>query len=255
MIIPNQGGIDLPPFFTLSAFQSINSTNVEARRLAEMNEPEGQIVWALKQESGVGRRGRSWSSPEGNLYCSVLLRPNVSAVEGAKLSFLIAVALHDAIKPYVPKTCHMALKWPNDILLNSKKTAGILLESKSNSQNMLDWLIVGTGVNIAAFPSMTDGLQATSITDVGGAVKTEDLLRGYCQQLHELYENWRLQGFEFVRQKWLQRAQGIGQAVTVKLTNETFNGIFQDLDTSGALVLTLPDGSTRLVTAGEVFFS
>lgn len=255
MIISNQGGTKLPPFFTLSAFQSIDSTSTEVRRLAELSSDEGQLVWALKQESGVGRRGREWTSPEGNLYCSILLRPGVSAVEGAKLSFLVAVALYNAIKLYLPDAAEMTLKWPNDILINSRKTAGILLESKSNSQNMLDWLIVGTGVNVANYPKATDGLNATSISEAGGSVKIEDLLQSYCSELISLYAQWKELGFSSIRKKWLERAGGIGSAVTVKLANNQFQGIFKDLDESGALVLTLPDGSTKLVTAGEVFFA
>ncbi|WP_025899015.1 biotin--[acetyl-CoA-carboxylase] ligase [Sneathiella glossodoripedis] len=255
MIISNQGDINLSPFFTLSAFQTIDSTNIEARRLADLGANEGQLVWSLKQENGVGRRGRDWSSPAGNLYCSVLLRPNVSAVEGAKLSFMVAVALYEAITPCLPPSCRATLKWPNDILLNGKKTAGILLESKSNTHNRVDWLIIGTGVNIATYPTKTDGLPATSIKNEGGTAKLESVLERYCTNLLDLYDNWRASGFNFIRHEWLKRAGGIGDPVIVKLANESFNGIFKDLDESGALVLTMPDGSTRLVTAGEVFFS
>lgn len=248
------GGASLPPFFELSAFQTIGSTNVEARRLAELGKREGQIIWSLKQETGVGRRGRHWSSPEGNLYCSVLLRPETSAVDGAKLSFLIAVALHQAISKHLPIPDELKLKWPNDLLLGGKKTAGILLESKSNASNRLDWLIVGTGINIRAFPKATDGLDATCLRDAGSDVSIETLLRDYCTHLYDLYSQWKVEGFTVIRKLWLERARGIGESVTVKLADQQFTGIFKDLDESGALVLTMPDGSTRLVTAGEVFF-
>lgn len=255
MIIPNGGGLQLPPFFELSAFQTIDSTNVEARRLAELGMAEGQVVWALKQESGVGRRGRQWSSPEGNLYCSILLRPDCDATQGAKLSFLIAVALHDAIAEFLPDGMKMALKWPNDILIEGRKTAGILLESKSNSHNKLDWLVVGTGINVANHPKVTEGLPAISLKEVGATVKLDALLKAYCLNLEKLYAHWKRDGFTPIRSLWLERATGIGSEVTVRLPKSSFHGIFKNLDESGALVLTMKDGSTKLVTAGEVFFS
>ncbi len=255
MIIPNGGGPQLPPFFELSVFQTIDSTNVEARRLAELGMAEGQIVWALRQQSGVGRRGRQWASPEGNLYCSVLLRPDCDATEGAKLSFLIAVALYDAIAEFLPGDTKMALKWPNDILIEGRKSAGILLESKSNSHNKLDWLVVGTGINVANYPKVTEGLPAISLMEAGANVKLEELLKAYCVNLDKLYGQWKRNGFNAIRTLWLERATGIGSEVTVRLPKSSFQGTFKNLDESGALVLTMKDGSTKLVTAGEVFFS
>jgi BirA family transcriptional regulator, biotin operon repressor / biotin---[acetyl-CoA-carboxylase] ligase len=255
VIIPNEGGLKLPPFFELSAFQTIDSTNVEAKRLAEIGRSEGQVVWALKQESGVGRRGRQWSSPEGNLYCSVLLRPDCDASQGAKLSFLIAVALYDAIAQFLPDNVQMSLKWPNDILIEGRKSAGILLESKSNSQNKLEWLVIGTGINVANYPKVTEGLPAISLKEAGATVKLETLLSAYCHRLEQLYTQWTRDGFSPIRALWLERASGIGSEVTVRLPKSSFQGTFENLDESGALVLSMKDGTQKLVTAGEVFFS
>ncbi|MEH6475152.1 MAG: biotin--[acetyl-CoA-carboxylase] ligase [Sneathiella sp.] len=247
-------GVSLPPFFDLSAFSTIGSTNEEARRLADLGRGEGQLVWSLKQTHGVGRRGRQWNSPSGNLYCSLLLRPNCDAAEGAKLSFLVAVAMYDTLQQILPETTPLALKWPNDVLISGKKVAGILLESKSNPKNQLEWLIVGTGVNVASFPAVTDGLAATSITQAGGDAKLEVLLYSYATNFLALYQLWQSQGFSSIREKWLARASGVGSEVTVKLANNKFAGTFTDMDETGALVLTMRDGSTKLVTAGEVFF-
>lgn len=251
----NGGGLQLPPFFNLSAFETIGSTNVEARRLADEGANEGQLVWSLLQNQGVGRRGRAWNSPTGNMYCSLLLRPECSAIEGAKLSFLIAVALHKTLAQFLPTGTDIALKWPNDILINRKKVAGILLESKSNSAGNLDWLVVGTGVNIANYPDVTEGLEATSLKNEGGNIAVERVLESYCFNFLELYTHWKADGFEPVRREWLARATGLGSPIIVKLADQQFTGIFTDLDLNGALVLTLENGQTRHVTAGEVFFS
>lgn len=248
------GGLTLPPFFTLSAFETIGSTNEYARKIAETGATEGQLVWSGIQEQGVGRRGRGWTSPQGNLYCSILLRPNCSAVEGAKLSFLVAVALHQALSEFLPNSAELSLKWPNDLLVSNQKIAGILLESKSNASGNLDWLVIGTGVNIESYPKWTEGLPATSLKKEGGKVSINRVLESYCLNLLNLYTVWKVDGFEPIRQKWLERATGIGSPIIVRLAKNEYSGIFTDLDTSGALVLTLKDGSVKHVTAGEVFF-
>lgn len=245
----------LPSFFELSAYQSLDSTSTEARRLADLGAAEGQIVWALKQESGVGRRGRHWSSPAGNLYCSLLLRPSCSAAEGAKLSFLIAVALYDALEQVLPPDAPISLKWPNDVLLGGRKVAGILLESKSNVAGQLEWLIVGTGVNVATYPKKTDGLPATCLKEAGANVSLEALLNRYAGHVLDLYRLWQEQGFAPVRDKWLMRAGGLGGPVTARLGGQEFKGIFKEIDPDGALVLVLADGSIKRVTAGEVFYN
>ena len=86
------GIVDLPPCFRLFAFESVGSSNVEARKMADAGMGEGALIWARRQEQGVGRRGRSWSSPEGNLYCSLILRPDCAPAEAARFSFLVALA-------------------------------------------------------------------------------------------------------------------------------------------------------------------
>lgn len=247
------GGLNLPPFFDVSVFETIGSTNNEARRLAEEGKTEGQVVWSKRQERGVGRRGRDWSSPTGNLYCSLLLRPECEPLSGARLSFLIAVALHKAIAAELPTEAIVKVKWPNDVLIKGRKTSGILLESKTRSDGILDYVIVGTGVNVISFPEVTDGLAATSLKQQGANPKLETLLSAYLHNFLELYMIWKQAGFEPIRREWLERAVGIGQRITVKLSDETIFGIFSDLDQDGALILRMDSGEEKLITAGEVF--
>ncbi|MBL4739536.1 MAG: biotin--[acetyl-CoA-carboxylase] ligase [Sneathiella sp.] len=248
------GGLTLPPFFSLSAFDTIGSTNEYARELADQGAIEGQLVWSRVQEQGVGRRGREWTSPEGNLYCSLLIRPDCTAAEGAKLSFLVAVALHKTLHEFLPMGSDLALKWPNDLLVNKQKIAGILLESKSNASGNLDWLVIGTGVNIENYPKVTEGLPATCLKKEGGRGSVNRVLESYCLNLLELYTIWQEDGFEPIRQMWLKRATGIGSPIIVRLADKEFSGIFSGLDPSGALILTDNDGSIKHVTAGEIFF-
>jgi len=253
-VIPSgSGGIDLPPFFSLTALETVGSTNVEARKRAEAGDPEGRIVWARRQEQGVGRRGRNWVSPEGNLYCSLVLRPACSPLAGACLSFLVAVALHKAIAPRLKPGMDIKLKWPNDILIDGRKTAGILLESKTGPTGNLDYIIVGTGINITAFPEVTDGLSAISLKQAGAFVKVEELLSAYAYNLLESYMLWKRDGFGPIREQWLLRATGLGGRITVKLADRVLEGVFSGLDEQGALILILDTGERKLITAGEVF--
>lgn len=249
------GIVDLPPFFRLFAFESVGSSNVEARKMADDGMAEGALVWARRQEQGVGRRGRSWSSPEGNLYCSLILRPDCEPAEAARLSFLVALAIRKAIAGFLAPDIPLELKWPNDILINRRKCAGILLESKMRSDGRMDYVIIGTGINIASYPEKTDGLAATSLFEADANLRVEELLSAYAHAILELYMQWRQHGFDAVRQEWLAHATGIGEPITVRLASETLHGTFAGLDRTGALILELGPQEKRLITAGEVFLS
>lgn len=247
------GGLDLPPFFTLHAYETVGSTNSVAKELADAGATEGQLIWAQRQESGIGRRGRSWSSPAGNLYCSLLIRPDCDPLTGASLSFLIAVSLHKAIASFLPADADIRVKWPNDILINGRKCVGILLESKTGSHGALDYIVVGTGINIATYPEIKEGLPAISLKEAGARVTVEKLLSAYAYSFLESYSQWKSEGFAPIRQAWLDRAVALGKRITVNLPDKSFEGRFSGLDEAGALILELDNGETRLITAGEVF--
>ncbi|MEH6524844.1 MAG: biotin--[acetyl-CoA-carboxylase] ligase, partial [Sneathiella sp.] len=170
-----------------------------------------------------------------------------------RLSFLIAVALHKAIAAELPTEADVKVKWPNDVLIKGRKTSGILLESKTRADGILDYVVVGTGVNVISFPEVTDGLAATSLKQHGANPKLETLLSAYLHNFLELYMMWKQAGFAPIRREWLERAVGIGQRITVKLSDETIFGIFSDLDQDGALILRMDSGEEKLITAGEVF--
>lgn len=254
MIIDNGGGISLPPFFDLQYFASIGSTNVHLRELADKGAAEGRLIWAGAQHGGVGRRGRHWSSPEGNLYCSLLLRPDKSVAEAAQLSFVTAIALHEAVMSFLPLQTALELKWPNDILLGGRKLAGILLESKSRTNGTVEWVVIGTGVNVASHPDVTDGLDAISLKTAGTTVSSGALLERYATAILKWYFLWLEQGFEPVRRQWLAHGHGLGKRLTVRLPSQTFEGIFDGLDEKGVLQLRTDDGKIVPVSAGEVFF-
>jgi BirA family biotin operon repressor/biotin-[acetyl-CoA-carboxylase] ligase len=244
----------LPPEYQLVAFDCLGSTNEEAKRLArEEGAAHGTLVWALRQEAGRGRRGRPWSSPEGNVYASLILRPECATATAAQLSFAAAGALADALQPLLPEAVCCS-KWPNDVLIDDRKVAGILLESETDGSGGLEWLVLGIGINVQHFPPDAE-FPATSLCNEGGRLdQPGPVLVRFIQAFSTWYDIWVKDGFEPIRDGWLQTARGIGGPITVRLEKQTLGGVFADLDNDGALLLDLPSGERRRITAGDVFF-
>ena len=154
--------------YRLVTVDTVDSTNAEAKRLAaegEEKSPDGTIIWAKEQTDGRGRRGRKWHSPPGNLYCSLILRPDVALAKAAELSFVAGLAVFDALGSVGEPGHQVHLKWPNDVLLNGGKVAGILLESIG------DFLAIGIGVNLAHAPG-ADQVEAGALRPVSVVAET-----------------------------------------------------------------------------------
>lgn len=244
--------VPLPPGWRLEHHVTVDSTNRLARALGDHGAPDRTAVWGERQTAGRGRRGRRWTSPSGNLYASLLLRPRVEAAEAARLTFVAGLALAQAVEAVAPRL-RVRVKWPNDLLIDGEKLAGLLLEAGSGERGGVGYVVIGSGVNTAHHPDDAER-PATSLAAHGYAdVTPAGLLSAYLERFEPLYTRWLESGFEAIRPLWLARAAGIGGPVTVRLERERFTGAFRDLDPSGALVVTLTDGTDRRVTAGDVF--
>lgn len=241
------------PPFRLLRLNEIDSTNEEAHRRASQGEPAGLLISAESQTAGRGRRGRSWVSKPGNLFCSLLLRPVAPLATAAQLSFVAALAVAEAIRSRLPTGAdgRMSLKWPNDVLVDGKKIAGILLESRTDASGRLDWLVIGIGINVAHYPADCD-FPATSLAALGVGDR-ENLIEDVAAGLNRWIQVWQARGFAPVREAWLAKSYGLGQPISVALAETTLSGRFETLDISGALVLREADGSRQLVAAGDVF--
>ena len=233
----------LPDGWTLVALDSVGSTNDEAARLAEAGAPEGTFVWAREQTGGRGRRGRRWASPVGNLYCSTILRPDCPAPRAAELGFVAALAIADLVQDGRA----VRVKWPNDVLVDGGKVAGILPESSIGQDGHVEHVVLGIGLNVAFAPSLPEMRYpgATLGGTLGSAV--EGLTAGLARWLAE----WRKHGFDTIRAGWLDRAGPLGAEVDVKLGDELVRGAFAGMDREGALLLETPAGPRRIVS-GEL---
>lgn len=242
----------LPPGYALIALDEAGSTNDEAKSRAAQGAPEGTVVWARVQQAGRGRRGRSWASPPGNLYLSVIVRPACEARSIAQLSFVAALAVLDLVDELLPGRARC--KWPNDVLVDGK-VAGILLESAIGPKGHVEWVVLGIGVNIANHPGIRGPIPSTSLADAGAlALAPEDALCPVLAALARRRQEWETQGFATVRRAWLDRAYGLGGPVTVANGDRELAGVFEGLDEEGALVLARPGEAPISIAAGDVHF-
>ena len=251
--------LQLDAFYHPLIQQTVGSTNREVMIMAADAAPEGTLLVALEQKQGRGRHGRVWHSPPGNLYMSLLLRPKCSFARMGELSFVVACALSAALLEIQPDL-DIQHKWPNDILVGQAKISGILLESGPTSSN--PWVTAGVGINIQSAPTDMPYAVTTlhreyrkSVGDSGHAAPdVAKVLNIFAAKFHRFYQQWQATGFASIREIWLARAYRLEESVTVKLGKRQLEGIFQDLDGDGALILTATDGRTRRITAGELFF-
>jgi BirA family biotin operon repressor/biotin-[acetyl-CoA-carboxylase] ligase len=221
----------------------IDSTNSEARRLAQAGERGPVWIMADRQTAGRGRRGRIWEQGAGNLATTLLLTD--PPPDFAQLSFAAALAVADTAAHFAP-AARVTVKWPNDVLADGKKLAGILLESGPG------WLAVGIGINLAHFPEGTE-FPAISLADFVTPPSPVEARAILAARFAHWYDAWMIQGFEALRAAWLARAGGLGAPIRARLPNETRHGLFEGIDGSGALLLN-EQGRVTAIAAGEVFF-
>jgi BirA family biotin operon repressor/biotin-[acetyl-CoA-carboxylase] ligase len=240
-----------PAGYGLKSCDELDSTNAEARRMADSGEQGPLWIIAARQTAGRGRRGRSWESATGNLAATLLIRPTRPLTQWAQLSFAAAIAAADMAAQLAP-AAHIAVKWPNDILADGRKLAGILLETAGPSSTD-QALAIGIGVNLAAHPDGTE-FPATSLAALGvRPPPPEDALALLAAGFAGWYEVWRTDGFSPIRDAWLARAAGLGQRIRARLPDRERMGVFEGIDADGALLLN-EAGRTIAIAAGDVFF-
>jgi len=234
----------------LIAHDAVGSTNAEALILARHGEHGPLWITAARQTAGKGRRGRTWISEPGNLYASLLLTDPAPPEHWPELSFVAALAIHDAlVEISTALKPQLAIKWPNDLLLAGAKVAGILLEAEATS------IVVGIGVNCTNHPEESD-FPATDLTAAGVLAAPETVFAVLSAKMLGRLAQWNAgEAFSTIRADWLARAAGIGEEIRVRLAERELVGLFEALNDAGSLVLRLPDGKVATITAGDVFMT
>lgn len=230
--------------FTIIHHTTIGSTNDEARRLAAEGAPHCTVVHADEQTAGRGRLAHTWFSPQGNLYLSILLRTGVPAARGSELGFLAALAVADTVEVLLPRQIRAMLKWPNDVLVNGAKIAGILVEQVD------DAAVVGVGLNVLQAPSNT-AYKTTTVVANGGIASVDGARDILLSRLAFHLAEWQSAGFGPILTRWLDRSYPIGAVIRANVAGQSVAGHFAGLDPDGALLLDTTEGRLRIV-AGEI---
>jgi len=233
----------------LEEYEQLTSTSDICVARANRGEPEGLAVFATTQTGGRGSRGREWQAPEGNLNLSVLLRPGLRPSESGIFALLAGVAVADAVNSQLPAGVPAVLKWPNDVLLDGSKFAGILIDA-APSTDLIDWLVIGIGVNLVHAPAIA-GRRTTSLSAHGIKLTAQAAAQMVLDQLSFWLEMLKNAGTGSICNAWLNLAHPIGTAIEVKSMHGVKTGIFAGLSQAGALLLSRNEAIERIDT-GEI---
>ncbi|WP_273757759.1 biotin--[acetyl-CoA-carboxylase] ligase [Bartonella sp. AU55XJBT] len=243
--------------YTVESYESVDSTNLIAQRKAQIGHQGYLWIVAQEQSQGRARRGRTWSSPKGNLYSSLLLMDDIVHQTAAQLGFVAGVSVAEAIKQFTKDEKQtnniVSLKWPNDILLRGAKSSGVLLEIfKLPSQQYA--LVIGIGINVkynyedAPYPT-------SSLQNIGLHVEAEQLFTVLTESFSRNYLLWKQpKGCEIIRKKWLLYSAHLGKYVKVVNDDKIVEGIFNGLDHDFNCIIKQKNGQTAIITAGDVHF-
>ncbi len=236
---------------SLELLPAIDSTNLQLKKKAETGAPEGAVLVADQQLAGKGRLGRQWASPAGvNLYCSVLLRPQIPMQQAPQLTFLSAVAVVDVLRAVGQVKAEV--KWPNDILVGGAKIAGLLNEMSAETEQ-INYVVLGIGINLNMtcdqFPAELNYPATSVFLETGQPVVRRVFLRALLERLDVYYAEFLEQGFAPIRKRWEQLCPVINRRVSV---DSGLVGTVVGLEADGALRLQFDDGTTERVVAGDV---
>ena len=265
------GGFRLGPKATtrgyrLIGFDRIGSTSNEAMQAATAGDAGEVWYVALEQTAGRGRRGRPWSTTRGNLAASLLLVPRCDPAVAAGLGFVAGVALGRALAEVVPEQSvrigfddaagpgtRVRLKWPNDVLVDGAKLAGILLEAQRLADGRLA-VVIGIGVNVVSAPRDLP-YPATALAALGAKTTAGQLLTRLGEHWVDGIDIWDDgRGIADILDIWRRAAAGLGSEVAIRRDGDVVRGIFETIDDSGRLVLRGRDSERIVITAGDVHF-
>ncbi len=245
-----------PDGYARRILDQVDSTLDEAHRVAtDIQEPTW--ILARRQTKGRGRRGRAWVDPAGNFACALVFRPRVPLEQIALYSFVSSLALYDAFAACSVDDERLSLKWPNDLLLNDAKLAGILLESTTTGREE-NYLSIGIGANLINSPTVdaisTNALPPISLLQAVGLHLDPLSLLEELAAAFACYDNQLVSlGFASIRELWLSRAARIGTEIVARTIRHETRGVFETIDDRGSLILDTEQGRESIVAA-DIFF-
>ncbi|GHM58533.1 MAG: biotin--[acetyl-CoA-carboxylase] ligase [Candidatus Mesenet longicola] len=231
--------------YNLYHYKELSSTNLEAIQMAKKGALDGTVILADMQSSGRGRHGKDWISPKGNLYASIIIRDKANVNQLTHFTFITTVAVGNILLA-LSANLDLKYKWPNDILINNKKIAGILLETEANAS----WLVIGIGINILFAPEYAVSLSQICNLNISSLTLLKELISNF----DKVRQRWLSEGFLSIRKMWLERAYMVGSLINIRMGNRLHSGTFSDIDQDGKIVISTHDNNLISLESGEVFY-
>jgi BirA family transcriptional regulator, biotin operon repressor / biotin---[acetyl-CoA-carboxylase] ligase len=241
-----------PAGYNVTRFESAGSTNDLAKDAAKAEGPDGAVFWTPHQTTGRGTHGREWATPPGNLAVSILKRPQMPIRFAPQAALVTAVALADALCGMGLAPSRVKLKWPNDVMVDGCKVSGILVEGQAAGHGV-DWLVVGTGVNVLHHPAETRH-PATNLAEAGFNTSIEEVLHRYLTAFETWWSRWQRYDFQVIQTAWTARTKHVlGEQLQLLQGRQMISARYKRLSPEGALVVEGPDGVEIQIVSGEVF--
>lgn len=248
----NNLGIEL--IKKILVFDDLNSTNNKAKQLAIEGEDEGTIVISRIQKRGKGRFNREWESPEGGMYLSIILKPDILPEKSTLLSLISAIAISRTVSSL---GLSPEIKWPNDVRINKKKIAGILIESEV-CQEKIKYVVVGIGINLNIHTqNLSENIKklSTSILDeIDTLVDYSDFLKNLLNNFDKYYKMFLDEKYDEIIREWKNHSDTINQKIVLDTNTKQLKGKIVDINEFGFLKVILETGEIRIINSGEIFF-
>ena len=224
--------------YNLINLKTVKSTNLEIKKMISSKININNLcLSADNQTDGYGRRNAKWFSYKGNIHLSILVKPKCSINEVNQLSFMTSITLGDTLKK-IKSNINIKYKWPNDILLNKKKIAGVIVETSSFVNKKIKWVIIGIGLNIKKSPNLnTKEFKITSLNKEKIYVRKDDFIDSFLQRFFRNYEFWKKKGFNFIKKDWISNVYKKNNKIVVKYQNNYIKGKILDLLINGGIKL------------------
>ena len=237
--------------FKLINLKNVTSTNIEIKKFINKKFKNICLTSDL-QTGGYGRRKTKWFSYKGNMHLSILLKPNCFLNVVNQLSFVSAITIGDTLKK-IKKNIKFNYKWPNDILINKKKAGGIVIETSSNKDIKIKWVIIGIGLNIKKSPKLKNiNLKATSLIDEKILIEKKIFINFFLKNFFKNYNLWKIKGFDPIKKKWLLNIYKKNNKITIKNNNKIVNGTFVDLLSNGAIKLKINNNQKNFYYGDQI---
>ena len=237
--------------YNLINLKTVKSTNLEIKKMISSKININNLcLSADNQTDGYGRRNAKWFSYKGNIHLSILVKPKCSINEVNQLSFMTSITLGDTLKK-IKSNINIKYKWPNDILLNKKKIAGVIIETSSFVNKKIKWVIIGIGLNIKKSPNLnTKEFKITSLNKEKIYVRKDDFIDSFLQRFFRNYEFWKKKGFNFIKKDWISNVYKKNNKIVVKYQNNYIKGKLVNLLINGGIKLKT-NGETKELFYGE----